>query len=57
MECVETTETPICPHCEQPLTRLMARKLRSKLGVRFVYFCDRCKKVLGVSHRKGFWMG
>jgi len=57
MECVETTETPVCPHCEQALNRLMARKLRSKLGVRFVYFCDRCKKILGVSHRKGFWMG
>lgn len=58
MELIETdTETPRCPHCEQPLGRVLARKLKGKLGVRFVYFCDRCRKVLGVSHRKGFWMG
>jgi hypothetical protein len=52
-----TTESPICPHCEKRLTRLLARKVKSPLGVRFIYFCDQCKKVLGVSHRKGFWMG
>ena len=58
MEIIETTtESPICPHCEKPLTRLMASKIRSRLGVRFVYFCSHCRKVLGVSHRKGFWMG
>ena len=27
------------------------------LGKRYVYFCPNCKSVLGVSHRKGFWMG
>ncbi|MEJ2535401.1 MAG: hypothetical protein P8008_08095 [Gammaproteobacteria bacterium] len=58
MEVVETsTEIPRCPHCEHPLGRVFARKLKGKLGVRYVYFCDRCSKVLGVSHRKGFWMG
>jgi hypothetical protein len=46
-----------CPHCDKPLQRVLARKLRSSLGVRFLYFCSHCKKVLGVSHRKGFWMG
>ena len=52
-----TSETPICPHCEKPLDTLSARKVRSRMGVRFVYFCAHCKKMLGVSHRKGFWMG
>ena len=58
MEIIEsTTESPICPHCEKRIDRIFARKTKSTLGVRFVYFCSYCKKVLGVSHRKGFWMG
>ncbi len=58
MEIIETqSETPICPHCEKSLRQILARKVKSKLGVRFLYFCQHCKKVLGVSHRKGFWMG
>lgn len=50
-------KTPLCPHCEREVSNLAARKIRSAFGVRFVYFCDSCRKVLGVSHRKGFWMG
>lgn len=58
MELIETTsEKPICPHCEKPVGRVLANRLKSKLGVRYLYFCGQCKKVLGVSHRKGFWMG
>ena len=58
MEIIEsTTETPICPHCDKHIDRISARKIESKLGVRYLYFCSQCKKVLGVSHRKGFWMG
>lgn len=57
LEIVETEQDPICPHCEKPLRRVLARKMRTLLGVRFIYFCDGCRKVLGVSHRKGFWMG
>ena len=49
--------TPICPHCSQEVDELWLRKLKSKLGVRYVYFCARCRKIVGVSHRKGFWMG
>ena len=48
---------PICPHCEESLEEMWFRELRSGLGRRYVYFCARCRKVLGVSHRKGFWMG
>jgi uncharacterized protein with PIN domain len=48
---------PICPHCEKPIRDLQCRKVESQFGVRYLYFCENCKKVLGVSHRKGFWMG
>ena len=54
----ETTDKPaICPHCEKTLGRMNAIKTKSAFGVRFVYSCGHCNKVLGVSHRKGFWMG
>jgi len=53
----DNSQTPVCPHCEKDLTTVAARKLESTFGVRNVYFCPHCRKVLGVSHRKGFWMG
>lgn len=49
--------TPICPHCEKPIQEIWFRELSGFLGKRYVYFCAHCRKVLGVSHRKGFWMG
>lgn len=58
MKLVETkTETPICPHCEKSFDEVLAKRIKSRMGVRFLYFCGHCKKTLGVSHRKGFWMG
>lgn len=55
---IETeTEIPVCPHCEKEIHQIFAKKIESSLGVRFIYFCSKCKKTLGVSHRKGFWMG
>ncbi len=53
----DSGKTPLCPHCEKEISTLNARRIKSPLGVRFIYFCDHCRKVLGVSHRKGFWMG
>ena len=49
--------TPLCPHCEAPVGTVHYRQLAGLLGRRYVYFCARCTKVLGMSHRKGFWMG
>jgi hypothetical protein len=49
--------TPICPHCNARLTSIQCRGLQSTFGKRYVYFCPFCQKVLGISHRKGFWMG
>jgi uncharacterized protein with PIN domain len=48
---------PICPHCLKEIVKVWYRQLESVLGKRYIYFCPECKKVLGVSHRKGFWMG
>ena len=48
---------PVCPHCGFPLETVHFRGLTSTFGRRYIYFCPNCRKVLGVSHRKGFWMG
>jgi len=48
---------PICPHCSKELRTIWMHTLRSVLGKRYAYSCPSCRKVLGVSHRKGFWMG
>ena len=50
-------ETPSCPHCEAELRTVWVRRLDSEFGNRYIYFCPNCRKALGVSHRKGFWMG
>jgi len=49
--------TPICPHCNQAINELWHREIRGFLGRRYIYFCPHCCKILGVSHRKGFFMG
>ena len=49
--------TPLCPHCEKPQQTMHYQELGGRFGKRYVYFCASCRKVLGVSHRKGFWMG
>lgn len=49
--------TPLCPHCENAMGEIHYRLLSAFLGRRYVYFCAQCRKILGVSHRKGFWMG
>ncbi len=54
----ETNEiSPICPHCSRELRAVLCRTLGAFLGKRYIYFCPECRKVLGITHRKGFWMG
>ena len=48
---------PLCPHCQQQLNTIWYRALRGILGRRYIYFCPACQKSLGITHRKGFWMG
>lgn len=53
----------ICPHCETTLTSVSATLLQAgggnpfSFGKRYIYACPACNKALGISHRKGFWMG
>lgn len=49
--------SPVCPHCKNEISSLWYHELSGFLGKRFLYFCSNCKAVLGISHRKGFWMG
>ena len=48
---------PICTACTTPLKTLWYKELSNFLGKRYGYFCPHCQRILGVSHRKGFWMG
>ena len=55
---IENSSTaPICPHCEKEIRDVHAQRIQSTFGVRYLYYCGECKKTLGISHRKGFWMG
>jgi uncharacterized protein with PIN domain len=53
----KTDVFPICPNCSGELREIWSRELRGMLGRRYIYFCPKCLKVLGVTHRKGFFMG
>jgi hypothetical protein len=48
---------PLCPHCDEPVEGLYQQRLDEPTGKGYLWFCMSCRKVLGVSHRKGFWMG
>jgi glutaredoxin len=48
---------PICPHCTSELRTLWMSEIRGIFGRRYIYFCPHCRKVLGVTHRKGLFMG
>ena len=58
IEIIEKNDVdPICPYCQSAVKEVWFRQLKGILGKRYVYFCAACRKVLGVSHRKGFFMG
>ncbi len=48
---------PVCPFCKKEIKKVSFQELAGHLGKRYLYFCPECRSVLGVSHRKGFWMG
>jgi len=48
---------PVCPHCNEAQHEIWFKEMKSTFGRRYIYFCSSCKKVLGISHRKGFLMG
>jgi len=50
-------KNPLCPFCESEIQTIYMREIKSYLGRRYLYYCANCLKILGISHRKGFWMG
>jgi hypothetical protein len=50
---------PVCPHCKKDIDKIFARDLNKDImgSRRVVYFCPNCRATLGVSHRKGFFLG
>jgi uncharacterized protein with PIN domain len=55
---LETRVKPKCPHCNTDINEVSCGELKGgTFGKRYIYFCSSCRNTLGVSHRKGFWMG
>jgi len=48
---------PVCAHCKNEVRKIWFQEISGFLGKRYIYFCASCRSVLGVSQRKGFWMG
>lgn len=58
IEAVERNDVlPVCPHCKNEIREVYFQVVNAFLGRRYLYFCPHCRATLGVSHRKGFWMG
>lgn len=59
----DTTLVPECPYCDEKLGSIRTRRVTGsgsatfRFGRRYLYTCPNCSKLLGVTHRKGFWMG
>jgi hypothetical protein len=52
LELIEANnESPICPHCEQQLEKVLykAKGFPIFVGRHTIYFCPYCKKVIGFS--------
>jgi uncharacterized protein with PIN domain len=51
-------DLPRCPHCKKDIDQVACSELTGGMfGKRYIYYCSSCRSTLGVSHRKGFWMG
>ncbi len=48
---------PVCPYCGHQIDKVYGQQIKQGFGKAYLWFCVDCKKTLGVSHRKGFWMG
>ena len=56
-KCEYDDPRPVCPHCNIQLEAINMTEIKAVFGRRYIYFCPQCNKVLGISHRKGFFMG
>ncbi|MGA7723620.1 MAG: hypothetical protein WCA84_20810 [Ignavibacteriaceae bacterium] len=43
-----------CPHCLKKMSVVWICKIDSVIGMRYVFFCGKCQKSLGSSHKKEF---
>lgn len=54
---------PLCPYCERELSQIVATEPKGigkgtfGIGKRTAYACPSCRKLLGISHRKGVLAG
>ncbi|MFP4363679.1 MAG: hypothetical protein ACLFR1_07390 [Spirochaetia bacterium] len=48
---------PVCPSCKKETKTIGFQEIKSGFGKRYIYTCPHCNAIVGVSHRKGFWMG
>ena len=54
----DTQSLPKYPHCMKNIDSVSYSELHGGFwGRRYIYFCPFCLTTLGVSHRKGFFMG
>ncbi len=55
---LDARSLPKCPHCDKDIDTVLYRELYGGFwGKRYIYFCQSCRATLGISHRKGFFMG
>jgi hypothetical protein len=45
----EADYDPICPHCEKKLNEVHWRKIQAAFFHEYIFFCPKCKKVIGVT--------
>lgn len=53
---------PLCPYCGTEIKALLANKIQCVEGganlkpyYRYIYFCQSCKKSLGITHTRGIF--
>ncbi len=43
-----------CAHCNRKINTAWVCEHFSDLGVRYIYLCSSCQRLLGIAHKKGF---
>ncbi len=43
-----------CPHCLKEIDTVWVCRVKSIIGVRYVFFCSDCQKNIGISSQKEF---
>jgi len=51
----EANYNPLCPHCEKTIDEVHWRQIEA-VNAEYLFFCPKCKKVLGIGVRKAAWI-